>query len=1050
MKNIFDKKFLTRLCALGVMLLGAAALSAQQVKIKGVVTDDKGEPMLGVTIIVKGTTQGAQTGVNGTYMLTAPKDGTLEFSYLGYQTVTERIANRTTIDVQMKGAFNTLDEIVVVGYGSMRKGDLTGSVSSVSGKSIETYKSGSVVEAMGGLIAGVQITQQDGTPGAGFDIKVRGIGTVTGDSSPLYVVDGFQVDDINYLANSDIESIEVLKDASASAIYGSRAANGVVLVTTKSGKVGRPVITYNGSLSYREISKKLDVLSPYEFVKLQMELNPTKYATTYFKEGNDADGNPYRYQTLNDYLAEGGVDWQSEVFKPTWSQNHDVSLQGGNNDTKYTLSFSDFLENGIFTNSSFAKKAAKARFNHKINKRVSFDFTINYTNIDKRGVGTSGDSGRFNMLAQIISARPTGGLALTNTQLLNEAIDPLELENSESLAQVNPIVQAESVNNNRKTDVWQGNLSVNVEIAKGLTFKSAGSYRLQNYRADIFYREGSKEAYRNGLKPYGQTSMGKDLRWSNFNYLTYKYRTKKQSLEAMLGQEITRSSSEYLLGQAQDFPFDNLGNNNLGLGATPSKVATDYAEKTLLSFFGRVNYSLLDRYLFTGTLRMDGSSVFSAKHKWGFFPSFSAAWRVNEEPFLKDVEFISNLKLRAGWGSVGNDRIASNLSLALYQSSKYGIGTSTTTVLTPKQLPNEDLRWEGSTTSNIGVDFGLFGSRLNLTVDLFVKNTKDLLLEKSLANVTGFSSQYQNIGKIKNKGLEISLNSVNIETKNFTWVTDFNISFIRNTLVALQEGETRLFARSSFDYNFTSNDYVAIIGRSLGLIYGYEFDGVYQYSDFDVDAATGTYVLKKGVTDISAHYGSKVQPGVVKYKDQNGDGVITDADRTVIGNATPDFYGGLTNTFIYRGFDASIILQYTVGNDLLNATRAYATQSDMERSNKLAEVADRWTVTNASDKVPSAAGYIRNDIYSRYVEDGSFLRLKNITFGYTLPQNVTKRFFVSSLRVYVTAQNLYTLTSYTGYDPEVSMRANNPMTPGVDWGAYPRSKVFTFGLDVKF
>lgn len=1022
-------------------------ISAQNL-IKGTVIDETDTPLIGATVMVKGTTSGTTTNLDGFFNIAVKKNDVLTISYIGYTTQEVKVQGQKTFTIKLVPDNAMLDEVVVVGYGSMKRGDLTGSVASVSAKNVEGFKSGSVMEALGGQVAGVQITQTDGTPGSGFDIKIRGIGTVTGDASPLYIVDGFQMDNINYLSNSDIESIEILKDASSSAIYGSRAANGVVMVTTKSGKAGRPVVNYNGSASYRNISQKLDMLTPYEFAKLQVELNPDKYGTTYYKPGNDDNGIPYRYQSLEDYIGVPGVNWQDKTFRPTWSQDHNISISGGNDNTKYSIALSRYDENGIFNNSGFDKTTGKIRVNQKVTKKISFDASVNYSNTNKEGVGTSGDSGRFNMLAQILSARPTGGLALSDEELLASAIDPLELESSESLAQVNPIVQTESVTNTRRSEMWSSNLSITIELLKGLTFKTAGTYNTTNTRNNTFYKNGSKEAYRNGQKPYGQTQMGRDLRWSNFNNLTWKQKIKKHQYDVMLGHEISYRSSEYLLGQAKDFPFDNLGNDNLGLGATPSKVTSGFSDKTLLSFFARSNYSYDNRYLFTATVRADGSTVFSKKNKWGYFPSFSGAWRVSEEQFMKNIKFISNLKLRLGWGTVGNDRISNYLSMDLYEQSKYGVGNGLVTVLTPKQIKNENLKWEGSTTTNLGLDLGFLDNRLNVTADFFIKNTKDLLLAQSLAHVTGFSSQYQNIGKIQNKGIELNINSVNIQNRNFTWQTDFNISFIRNELKSLQEGVSIMYSRTGFHGDFTGYDYVAKVGSSLGLIYGYEFDGVYQTSDFNV-TPSGGLELKPGITN-NTHYGSKVAPGVVKYKDQNGDGDITPEDRTVIGNTIPKWYGGITNTFNYKGIDMSFMFQFNYGNDIYNATRLYATMSMNERTNQLAEVSDRWTPTNASNKVPSAKGYVKNELYSRYVEDGSFLRLKNITLGYTIPAQWTKKAFISKVRVYGSAQNLFCISGYSGYDPEVSTMSGNPMTPGVDWGAYPKSRVITFGLDIQF
>lgn len=1043
LSNSTGRKFALTLCA----LLLTVCVYAQKT-LNGVVLDEQDMPLIGATVAFSGKTGGTVTDMDGKFTLKVKVGDKLTFSYIGYQTKTMTFKGQNNITVRLEPDNKLLDEVVVVGYGSMKRSDLTGSVASVRGEDLIGYQSSSVAGALAGQVAGVQITQTDGTPGSGFNINIRGVGTLTGDASPLYIVDGFQVDDIEYLSDADIESIEVLKDASSSAIYGARAANGVVLITTKQGTVSKPTVTYNGSATYRHISKKLDVLSPYEFVKLQGEIN-SQYLNTYYREGNDDDGNPYRYQTLDDYIGVEPVDWQDETFNPTWSQSHSVSLTGGTDQSKYAGTFSRYVEDGIFNNSGFDKTTFKLRFDQKLSKSLSFNAQVNYSMTNRRGQGTSGDSGRFNMLAQILTARPTAGLRMTNEEFLATAIDPELLESGESLAQVNPVMQTENVTNNRKAEMWSGNAAVKWEIIKGLTANVSGTYRTTNTRADVFYHDGSKEAYRNGQSPYGQSQMTREVSWTNSNTLTWKQKIKKHSYDVMLGHEIVFRGTEYLLGQSMDFPFDNLGNDNLGVGATPSRVTSSRSDNKLLSFFARANYNYNDRYLLTATMRADGSTRFSAKNKWGYFPSFSAAWRISEENFMKGIDWISNMKLRFGWGLVGNDRISNYLSLDLYETTKYGVGNQVVTVLTPKQLRNSNLKWEASSTVNLGLDLGFFDNRLNVTADFFIKNTKDLLLAQSLAHVTGFESQMQNIGKIQNKGIELSLTSSNIERKNFTWQTNFNISFIRNELKALADGVDAMYARSGFDSNFTAYDYVAMVGESLGLIYGYEFDGIYQSDDFYTSASTGELILKPGVTD-NQRYTEGVEPGVVKYKDQDGDGVITTNDRTVIGNALPKWYGGITNTFNFYGVDFSFMFQFNYGNDVYNATRLFSTQSRLGRKNMLAEVADRWSPTNASNNVPKYDGYITNDVYSRFVEDGSFLRLKTMTLGYTFPREWTKKFKVSKLRVYAQAQNLFCITGYSGYDPEVSMAASNPMTPGLDWGAYPKSRIFTVGLDLQF
>ena len=1047
--TLMNSFFRTTISLVVFVLCAVSAIAQDKITVTGTVLDETDTPMIGAGVQEKGTGNGVITDIDGHFSIEVAPDATLTFNYISYKSFDMDVNGRAVINVKMEPDKNILDEVVVVGYNTVKRSDLTGSVSSVGAKSLEDFKTGSVMEALGGQIAGVQITQADGTPGSSFDIKIRGVGSVNGDSSPLYIVDGFEVDNLDFISNQDILSIDVLKDASASAIYGARAANGVVLVTTKSGREGRPQITYNGSASYREISRRMDLLSPYEFVALQVELNEERYANRYYREGVDDNGVPYRFQSIDDYLnGYTGIDWQEEAFRPTWSQNHDVSISGGSKDTKYTVSFSHFDENGIFINSGYQKNTARVKLNQKLFNWLTLDLSVNYANTVKDGIGTSGSSGSLNVLSSILRARPTGGVGMTDEDLLNNPFDPLELELNGGSPSANPIKQSEAVTQRRNAEQWVANAGLTFRLTRYLTFKTTAVFNKTYDRNDTFYGEESSQAYRTGA-PYGQSQYTENFRWTNSNTLTYRQKIKKHNITAMLGHEVSFSGSEWILGQSQDFPFDDLGVDNLELGASPSRVASSKSNNMRLSFFAQGIYNWANRYHLTATIRADASTVFSQNHKWGYFPSFAAAWTISEEPFMKSTKnWLSNLKLRAGWGMVGNDRITNYLSMDLYTISKYGVGNALHTVLTPKQLANSDLKWEASMTTNVGLDLGFFDSRLNITVDGFIKDTKDLLLAQNLPYVTGFESQWQNTGKIRNKGLEININSVNFQNRNFFWSTDFNISFIKNTLVSLQADTQSMLSQTSFNSNFTSYDYIATVGGSLGDMYGYVFDGVYQTSDFNV-GPDGSMTLKPGIPDISDLAGEEVRPGMVKYKDVTGDGIISTDDRTVIGNGYPDWYGGITNTFNIYNVDFSFMFQFNYGNEVYNATRLFATQSQDERSNQMAEVADRWTSTNASNSVPSATGYIRGHVYSRFIEDGSFLRLKNVTLGYTFPEKWTRKIYVSRLRIYASAQNLFCLTRYSGYDPEVNMRTS-PLMPSFDWGAYPKSRTYLVGLELQF
>ncbi len=1027
---------------IALMMLMSVQVMAQKgnVTVSGTVTDESGEPLIGVAVVEQGTVNGVLTDENGKYTISVAKAATLLFDYMGFAQVVQPVAGKTVVDAKLVEDTTFLDEAVVVGYGTMKRSDLTGSVSSVSSKSLENFKTGNVLDALGGQVAGVNITTADGTPGSGFNIIVRGVSTVNGDSSPLYIVDGFEVENIDHIANQDIASIEILKDASAAAIYGARAANGVVLVTTKSGREARATVSYSGSASYRTLSKRLEVLEPYDFVRLQIERNSSN-EVMYVRHGNDYNGNPYRFQSIDDYKAVDGINWQDEAFQNTWSQNHDVSLSGGTKTTKYTVSFSHFDEDGIFINSGYIKNAARVKINQKVRDWLTLDFNMSYTNQNKYGLGTGGS-----VLRNILVYRPTGGINVTDEELLYSSSDP-GVDNSYN-NHYNPLVATRKADLDTKTNTWVANGSLTFQLYKGLTLKSSGSYTQVFVRDNYFYYDGSEQAARSG-GPYGQSTITLRNNWSVNNVLTYNTTIdKKHKITAMAGQEYLFSGSEFLRGQAKEFALEDLGVDKLNAGDVASLVETSRQDKRRLSFFARGFYSYMDRYMFTATFRADASSVFARGNRWGFFPSFAGAWTASNEPWLKDVSWLDNLKLRVGYGTVGNDRISSYMTSDIYGVVKLGLGQSQTAALTLNSLSNPDLRWEGSTTLNFGLDFSVFKGRVGLTVDAFQKDTKDLLLQQNLSYISGWESQWQNIGKIRNKGLEISLKTINVDKKNFSWSTDFNISFIDNELISLLDGTDYMQVRSNFNSNNTNNDYIAVVGEPLGNMYGFVFDGVYQYSDFVV-TPDGDMSLKKGVPDPTSHLGQKPYPGFVKYKDINGDGKINTADRTIIGNGYADWYGGMTNTFHFLGFDFSFLLQFSYGNDVYNITRYLTTKTTENSLNMLSEVLDRWSPYHASSKVPEVRGMTMHDIYSRFIEDGSFIRLKNVTLGYSLPSKLLSRIKVSKLRLYMSANNLYCLTRYSGYDPEVSVKSS-PLMPGLDYGAYPKNTAYTMGLEITF
>ena len=1079
------------------VLLVTLGLSAQNLTVTGTVVDEQDLPLTGASIIVAGTNTGEITDLDGKFSIKVKKGTKLVISYIGYKEQELVALGQNNVTIKLQPDNQLLDEIVVVGYGAVKRSDLTGSVASITSEAIEGYQTSSVIGALSGQIAGVQITQSDGTPGSGFSVNIRGVGTLSGDNSPLYIVDGFQVDNIDFLSEADIESIEVLKDASSSAIYGSRAANGVVMVTTKSGKTGRPVVTYNGSATYRIIPKELPVLDAYEFVKIQGEIN-SSYTGAYYKPNTATE--TFLYNSVEDYRNVETVDWQALTFRPTWSQDHNVTVTGGTDQTKYSMLFSHYDEDGIFINSGFTKTNAKVRFTQKLWKNVTFDGTINYARTNKRGAGTTADAGRFNTLAQIISARPTGGLKMTNEELINSPIDLEMLEGGESLAQVNPIHQNQNVTNTKKADQWSGNVALTWEIVKGLTFKTAATYNTTFIRNDIFYKNGSKEAYRNGESPYGSSQTTKQLRWVNYNQLTWKQKIGKHSYDIMIGEEASQMRQEYVYAQAMDFPFDNFGNDNLALGATPSSVKSFAGSNSLLSFFARANYNFNDRYLITGTIRADGSTVFSEKNKWGFFPSFSAAWRINKEKFMKNARHISNLKLRAGWGTVGNDRIANFLSLDLYTPYKYGIGSDIVTVMTPKQLQNSDLKWEGSSTVNVGMDFGFFKDRLTFTIDLFNKDTKDLLQKSvKIPSTAGYASlAYQNVGSMTNDGWEINVNA-----KKFLKIGKFSMSAglnLAQNYNEITEMDDRVLAAINSEWNATNRGTSKSsysfqnrvqVGNPLGSIYGFRYKGVYQYTydyltnlstekgwttdEFEANinamlaegktfpvvvGADGKVIMQSNglpqrmVYNYTADNGAtySFQGGDAIYEDINHDGQINGLDVVYLGNCMPKISGGFNFTFNYGQWNLKARFMFRAGNKVINLARMNL-EAMSTAYNQCSTVNYRWRKDGDNTMIPRAIFvYDSNSAYNyqgsdRFVEDGSFLRFQNLQVGYTFPKKQLKQWGLTQLQVYMTMNNLFCWTKYSGVDPEIS---TSGWGLAIDASQTPRSKSFTANINIGF
>ncbi|MGN0035898.1 MAG: SusC/RagA family TonB-linked outer membrane protein [Bacteroidaceae bacterium] len=1071
---------ISKILFMATFLLASLNIQAQSVTVSGKVTDTDGMEVIGANVMLKGAKGvGTITDLNGQYSIkvnNAAKD-VLVFTYVGMQTQEVKVAGKKQIDVVLHNDAIQLEEVVAIGYGTTRRKDLTGSVVSVKSDELLKTPTSDVTQALAGRVAGVQVMQSEGAPGAEISIRVRGGISITQSNEPLYVIDGFPSEDgMSTLDPAEIESIDILKDASSTAIYGARGANGVVVITTKSGAKNNSKInvTFDAYVGVKKVANKLDVLSTEEFVLSDYERRLNVGSGDNTVQKFEEIYGPYADLRKN-YANREGVDWQKETLGRTAvTQNYRVAFAGGSKEFKYNLAYSHFKDEGAMVYSGNSKDNFSLNINHKASKRLTVTGRVSYDYTKVYGMGTSENGDRFNKMQHILQYRPTAGIGYDDSILLTES-DPLLVDDTGNVMQ-NPLISAREEINNKEYRTLQANGGFTFEICKGLTFRNTTGMRYQSRRDEIFYGAESMTAKRSSIN--GSIKNTENGSFQTSNVLTYNLKKKKHNFTAMLGQEWVSKYNRYLKASASNFPSDAIGLEDLSLGATPGipESYQNYDDK-LLSFFTRLNYNLAEKYLLTFSLRADGSSKFGANNKWGIFPAVSAAWRLSEEEFIQNLDVFSDLKLRAGYGMSGNNRISSYGSLAILGSVTYPNGDSTQSGYAPTQIPNPDLRWESNNTFNLGLDMGFFNQRLTIAPEFYVNESTHLLLNSKVPTSSGYSTMLRNIGKTQNIGVDLTISSVNIQNRDFTWTTNLTLSHNKNKVKALA-GEDYFLEEANFGYNLKTHRIA--VGESLGQFYGYKTLGVYTVDDFDYDAATQTYKLKDGIAYRSSIKQDAVKPGDWKFADINewvddqgvkhiGDGVIDDKDRTVIGNSNPKFYGGFNNTFNYKGFDLSIFFTFSYGGEVFNATKLTNTLVGRTNKNVLDAVnsSNRWMTINANGdlvtdptelaalnagkSIASVTDLEEGDkyVHSWAVEDASFLRLSNVTLGYTFPKKWMKKIYVQNLRLYATGTNLFCWTPYTGYDPEVSTRGNG-LTPGVDFGAYPRSRSFVFGLNLTF
>lgn len=986
---------------------------AQDLTIKGKITDNSGDGLPGVNVTVKGTQKGIVSDAEGKYQLSGvPAKATLVFSFIGYLKQEIEVNNRTVIDVVLEADVKSINEVVVVGYGTQRKIETTGSIASVKSSDLVQTPVANVAQGLQARVSGIQINQNSGSPGGNVSVRIRGTNSINGTSEPLYVVDGIQIsngggiNDVSPLSTinpNDIESVEVLKDASASAIYGARAANGVVLITTKRGKSGGTRVTLDSYFGVQKVTKTLPVLNAAEFAQLENEV----FKNSYYKDPAS--------------LGEG-VNWQNLIFREAPIQNHQLSINGGNDKTQVALSANYFDQDGIIISSNFKRYSYRLNLDHKISNRVKVGTSILGSYSVNSGIQTGSTSqGDADVVTGTILGAAIGAPPTLKPYRSDGSIFPFgEQEDGRYREVTNPLGLAAVLNKTalKRTLV---NLYGEATILKGLTYRASFNVDLQNNINDR-YSPRSIVSLRdlNDNSGSGSKSNSNFLGPLHESILTYSQTIATNHSLKFTG--VFASQAEFSNANsisASGFPNDATQNEALQL-ALNRTVSSSRSKQRLDSYMGRVNYGYKDKYFLDLTARVDGSSRFGANNKYGFFPAVSAAWRLIEEPFLKSATWLSDLKLRASYGITGNAGGISpyqSLSTVAATGSDYVFNNAYVTGINPTGIANPDLRWEKSTQANVGLDVSILNNRFSLIVDVYDKITRDLLYIKTLPLSSGYASITGNYASLENKGVEFAANA-RILDGPLKWNVSANLTRNRNKVLDLDGGTTT--------ERFITSYTILKVGEPLGLIKSYIFDGINQ---------TGETILPGYDGRLGGH----------KVKDLNGDGTITSADQTITGNPNPNFIFGFSTNLSFKGFDLSAFLSGSQGNDIYNLSRL-SFENPLGQRNLLKGVVNRWSPTNPSNQYVSAAQGGRLPVSSYYVEDGSYIRCKNLTLGYTLPAIKG----VQNIRVYVSGNNLFTLTNYSGFDPEVNTFAGSNTVIGIDNFVYPQARSFLGGIQVTF
>ena len=998
---------LIRYCALFLLLFFATGnLMAQKVSVTGKVTDAaNGLPLFGVSIGIAGTAAGTISDADGKFSIQVPsKEAVLAFSSVGYKSQQIVVGKNTQLNVALVLEMTQLEQIVVVGYGTQRKKDLTGSISLVSTKEIKSLAVPSISDALQGRAAGVQVISS-GTPGSDATIRIRGVGTIN-DNNPLLVIDGVPVSSgLNTLNMNDVESMQVLKDASATAIYGSRGANGVVIITTKRGKSDQSHLAFNYFFGMQNATNVVDMLNASEFAALHNDIMANA-------------GLPQNPAYADPASLGEGTDWLGEMFNPAPMQNYSLSYSGGNDKTNVYVSGNYLTQDGVVTNTGYKKFTLQFNSDTKVFDKLKFGNSLTLNN----DVKTSGNYSIRNAML----ALPTQPLYQEDGNYSGPIQQPMWDGDI-----VNPIGLAKTVDNSTLGYNLIGSLYGEYEIIKDLKIKStfglqANFWNSRTWAPDYHWNSSINE------NSYLYERYNKNLTWLWDNMITYEKAIDNHNIVLMAGMSAQENDYHYLNGSKISFA-SNL-TQQMDNGTLQPTLGGSTSSWSLLSYIGRANYNYNGKYLATATVRYDGSSRFGEGNKWGLFPSGSLAWRISEEDFMKSITFINSMKVRAGYGVTGNQEIGNYSFASALQTIKYNFNNSIVNAVVPQMMPNPNVQWEEQRQANIGIDASMFKSRIEVTVDAYIKNTDNMLVPMSVPVSTGYSDVYVpyiNAGEMENKGVEFTIDSRNLEG-DFTWNTSFNFSYNQNVVKSLNDTVPMTSGSIGLNYN------LALIqaGHPVNEFYGFIIDGIFQ-----TQAEVDNHAVQVPGNDPY----NRTSAGDIKFRDLNNDGVINDLDRAFTGNPNPTFIFALNNSFTFKGFDLSLFLQGVAGNKIFNANRLY-TEAMSVAQNQTTETLDRWTGEGTSNSMPRA---IFNDPNKntrpsdRYVENGSYLRIKNLTLGYTLPASLTEKAHLSSVRVYASGLNMYTFTEYTGFDPEVG-------TSGIDNNVYPVTATYSFGVNIGF